>query len=199
MKKIHPHSLSAFALAIATTSVSAHAQSSYDAGSDQANSTQLDEIVVTAQKREENLQDVPVSVSAFSADELLRQNQRDIQDLSGRVPSLTIAPSPSGPGAANISLRGISFQDIEKTFEPGVGVVMDGVYLSTSTGQLLQSFDFQQIEVLRGPQGTLFGKNTTGGALNVTRTRPEPTLRARSAPVVANSAKPIASNQIIQR
>ncbi|SLK12754.1 TonB-dependent receptor plug domain-containing protein [Novosphingobium mathurense] len=173
---------SAIAFAICLTAASAQAQSSYGTN-DETDSGQLSEIVVTAQKRSENIQDVPLSVSAFSAQEMAKHNQRDIQDLTGRVPSLTISPSPSGPGAANISLRGISFQDIEKSFEPGVGVVLDGVYLSTSTGQLLQAFDFQQIEVLRGPQGTLFGKNTTGGALNVTRTRPEPSepLSGRAA------------------
>ncbi|MFC6438457.1 TonB-dependent receptor [Novosphingobium resinovorum] len=178
---------SILAVAAGLVAVTAHAQSSYG-GDATAADGQLSEIVVTAQKRSENLQDVPLSVSAFSAADLAKQNQRDIQDLAGRVPSLTISPSPSGPGAANISLRGISFQDIEKSFEPGVGVVMDGVYLSTSTGQLLQSFDFQQIEVLRGPQGTLFGKNTTGGALNVTRTRPEPSepLSGRARVVVGS-------------
>ncbi|MGE4431917.1 MAG: TonB-dependent receptor [Sphingobium sp.] len=178
---------SILAIAIGGMTIGAHAQSSYGQN-DGAADGQLSEIVVTAQKRSENLQDVPLSVSAFSAADLAKQNQRDIQDLAGRVPSLTISPSPSGPGAANISLRGISFQDIEKSFEPGVGVVMDGVYLSTSTGQMLQSFDFQQIEVLRGPQGTLFGKNTTGGALNVTRTRPEPSepLAGRARVIVGS-------------
>lgn len=158
------------AVAGATALAAAPAQSQSDAEP----VVGLEEIVVTAQKRAENLQEVPIAVSAFSAAMLETQYQRDIGDLTGRVPSLMISPSPSGPGAANVSLRGIFFQEIEKSFEPGVGVVLDGVYLSTSTGQLLQSFDFEQIEVLRGPQGTLFGKNTTGGALNVTRTRPDP-------------------------
>ena len=78
----------------------------------------------------------------------------------------------SAPGAAALSIRGIGFSDAEKSFDPAVGVALDGVFLGTSTGQIFQVFDLERMEVLRGPQGTLFGKNTIGGAISIIRTEP---------------------------
>jgi iron complex outermembrane receptor protein len=137
-------------------------------------SSQLEEIIVVAQKRAEDNQTVPVAVTAFTRTMIENSQQHDVTDLSGMVPNLEISQSGSGPNATLISLRGLSFQDIEKSFEPPIGVVVDGVYLSTSTGQLAQVFDFDHIEVAAGPQGTLFGKNTTGGVINITRSKPDP-------------------------
>ena len=139
-----------------------------------APSAALEQITVTAQKRAERLQSVPVSVTAFTKKQLENTQFRDVTDLSATVPNFQIEVSGSGPGASLISLRGLSFQDIEKSFEPPIGVVVDGVYLSTSTGQIAQAFDFNSVEVLAGPQGTLFGKNTTGGVINITRSKPDP-------------------------
>ena len=130
------------------------------------------EIVVTATRRAESIQDVPVAVTAFDEEALEQAGIDDIRDLAGRVPSLVIDPVNAGPSAAAISIRGISFEDIEKSFDPAVGVVVDGVPIGTNTGQLLDSFDLASIEVLRGPQGTLFGRNTIAGVINVRRTRP---------------------------
>lgn len=132
----------------------------------------IEEIVVTAQKRDESIQEVPVAVSALSADQLDNPIVQDIRDIAGRVPSLVVDPVGAGPSAAAISIRGISFEDIEKSFDPAVGVVVDGVFIGTNTGQLLDSFDLAGLEVLRGPQGTLFGRNTIGGVINVARTKP---------------------------
>ncbi|MEP7349599.1 MAG: TonB-dependent receptor [Sphingorhabdus sp.] len=132
----------------------------------------IDDIVVTAQKRSESIQDVPIAVSALSQDQLAAPTLTGIRDIAGRVPSLVIDTVSSGPKSAAISIRGISFDDIEKSFDPAVGVVVDGVFVGTNTGQLLDSFDFSGLEVLRGPQGTLFGRNTIGGVINVTRSRP---------------------------
>ncbi len=129
-------------------------------------------IIVTAQRRAESIQSVPVAVTALTAAELDSPVFQDLRDLSGRVPSLVYDPVGAGPSAAAIAIRGISFEDIEKSFDPAVGVVVDGVFLGTNTGQLLDSFDIASLEVLRGPQGTLFGRNTIGGVINVTRTRP---------------------------
>ncbi len=134
----------------------------------------LEEIVVTATKREEKLQNVPIAVTAFTAEQIEISQQRDISDLSANVPNFQMSVGGSGPGASLITLRGLSFQDIEKSFEPPIGLVIDGVYLSTSTGQVAQTFDFEHIEVSAGPQGTLFGKNTTGGVINITRSKPNP-------------------------
>jgi iron complex outermembrane receptor protein len=132
----------------------------------------LAEITVTATRRVENLQDTAVAVSAIPPVELQYAVAPDIRDLVGRVPTLVLDPVNAGPSAAAISIRGISFEDIEKSFDPAVGVLIDGVYLGTNTGQLLDFFDFESIEVLRGPQGVLFGRNTTAGVINIERTKP---------------------------
>lgn len=130
------------------------------------------EIVVTAQKREESIQSIPIAVTALDEKALESATIDDIRDIAGRVPSLVVDQVSAGPSAAAISIRGISFEDIEKSFDPAVGVVVDGVFIGTNTGQLLDSFDLERLEVLRGPQGTLFGRNTIGGVINVIRTRP---------------------------
>ena len=134
---------------------------------------QLEEVVVTAQKRTERLQDVPVAVTAITAAMLDKLQTKDVTDLTSRVPNLNVQAEEDGPNTASVFIRGIGFQDLEKSFDPPIGVVLDGVYLGTNTGQLLQTFDFASIQVLRGPQGTLFGKNTTGGAIVVQRSLPD--------------------------
>jgi len=134
--------------------------------------TGLEDIIVSARRREESIQSTPVAVSAISPTELANAAALDIRDLVGRTPNLVLDPVNAGPSAAAISIRGISFEDIEKSFDPAVGVLIDGVYIGTNTGQLLDFFDFEAIEVLRGPQGTLFGRNTTAGVINIRRTRP---------------------------
>jgi iron complex outermembrane recepter protein len=113
-----------------------------------------------------------VAVTAISPTELANAAAPDIRDLVGRTPNLVIDPVNAGPSAAAVSIRGISFEDIEKSFDPAVGVLIDGVYIGTNTGQLLDFFDFESIEVLRGPQGTLFGRNTTAGVISIQRTKP---------------------------
>ena len=149
----------------------AHAQAAA-AASPPAEQDGIADIIVTAQKRTESIQKVPVAVTALSKKELDSPTVQDIRDFAGRIPSLSIATVPSAPSAAAISIRGISFGDLEKSFDPAVGVVVDGVFIGTSTGQLLDTFDLEGFEVLRGPQGTLFGRNTIGGVINVTRTKP---------------------------
>ncbi len=130
------------------------------------------DIIVTAQRRSESIQSVPVAVTAIDAKALSQSSIDDIRDFAGRVPSLVVDSVNAGPSAAAISIRGISFEDIEKSFDPAVGVAVDGVFIGTNTGQLLDAFDLESIEVLRGPQGTLFGRNTIGGVINVRRSKP---------------------------
>jgi iron complex outermembrane receptor protein len=132
----------------------------------------LEEIIVTARKRSENLMDVSQSVSALSHGEIEASFARDIRDLEGMSPNLVIDRIGAGPGVSSISIRGVTHQDVEKSFDPAVGVMLDGVFLGTNTGQELQVFDMERIEILRGPQGTLFGRNTIGGLINVERTDP---------------------------
>jgi iron complex outermembrane receptor protein len=139
----------------------------------------LDTIVVTAQRRAEGIQDVPIAISAFDQRAIERLNGRDIRDLAGLVPNLVISEVAIGPSLSQISIRGVNSQDPEKSFDPAVGVFVDGVYLGTSAFNLLDTFDLERLEVLRGPQGTLFGRNTTGGAIQAFRTKPTGELGVR--------------------
>jgi iron complex outermembrane recepter protein len=133
----------------------------------------LEEIIVTARKREESLQDVGLAVSAMSQTEIDRTFARDLMDLSSVSPNLIIDDTAQGPGGvAAIFIRGIGVADVEKNFDPAVGVVVDGIFLGANAGSLLRSIDLASVEVLRGPQGTLFGRNTIGGLINVTHTQP---------------------------
>lgn len=136
----------------------------------------LEQIIVTARRREESLQDTPIAITAVSANQLEAMGTTKIADLQGQAPNLLITQQVSGAGAANISIRGLSFADIEKSFDPTVAVVVDGVFIGTSTGQFMDMFDIESIEVLRGPQGNLFGRNTIGGVINIRRTRPKDEL-----------------------
>ena len=136
--------------------------------------TALDEIVVTAQKRSENLQDVPVAVTALTADQLKDQRVNDVLALSGLSPGLQIKTDDN---AANprIFIRGIGVNDFNPSTASAVGVYVDGVYVASPLAQMAGFYDLQQVEVLRGPQGTLYGRNTTGGAINVTTKKPTST------------------------
>ncbi|MDR2857037.1 MAG: TonB-dependent receptor [Novosphingobium sp.] len=130
------------------------------------------EIIVSARRRSESLQTTPVAITAISGSQLQGAAALTIGDLQGAAPNVIITSGGTGAAAANISIRGIAFADIEKSFDPAVGVNIDGVYIGTSTGQMLDFFDIESIEVLRGPQGTLFGRNTIAGVINVKRSRP---------------------------
>ncbi len=134
-------------------------------------SSTLDEVIVTAQKREESIQDIPVSVTALDSGAIEKTYARDLLDVTGAAPNLIIDPV-LGNGTAAISIRGMQLNDVEKSFDPAVAVYMDGIYLATTTGALLQIWDAEAVEVLRGPQGTLFGRNTIGGLVHVRRKQP---------------------------
>ncbi|MGL6044113.1 MAG: TonB-dependent receptor plug domain-containing protein, partial [Sandaracinobacteroides sp.] len=136
-----------------------------------AQATGFQDIIVTAQRRAERLQEVPVAVSAVNAAQIEARFSRDLLDLGSIAPNLIVDPI-LGNGTAAISIRGIQLNDVEKSFDPAVGVFLDGVYLASTTGALLTVFDAASIEVLRGPQGTLFGRNTIGGLINVRRNTP---------------------------
>ncbi|WP_145999132.1 TonB-dependent receptor [Oceanicoccus sp. KOV_DT_Chl] len=137
----------------------------------------LEEVLVTARKRQESMQDIPVTVTSIT-EALNRSSLQSLQDLQDYVPNVQINRIATNNGAS-ISIRGISFQDPDKSMDAPVGVILDGVYQGTIAGGLLNNFDLERVEVLRGPQGTLFGKNTTAGALNVIRTAPTKELGAK--------------------
>lgn len=131
----------------------------------------IEEITITARKREEGLQKTPISVTAFGAEELKDIQAQRIDDIQFAVPNLQLSQGYEG-GFARVRIRGIGTADPIVTRDPSVGVYLDGVYISRLYGALLSVADINRIEVLRGPQGTLFGKNTTGGAVNVITTKP---------------------------
>ena len=129
-------------------------------------------IIVSARRRSESLQSTPIAITAVNSGMLEAKGSTNIGDLQGAAPGLLITQQNSGAQAANLSIRGVTYADIEKSQTPTVGVVVDGVALGTNTGQLQDVFDVAQIEVLRGPQGTLFGANTIGGVISIQRTAP---------------------------
>ncbi|VXB56425.1 Iron complex outermembrane recepter protein [Luteimonas sp. 9C] len=152
-----------------------HAQQAADpAPQTQAGSsaTTLDAITVTARRRSESIQDVPVAVSAFGEEQLKDLQASNIDGLQGAVPNMNIVQGRGSSNSVNVFIRGIGQPDALQTFDPGVGMYVDDVYYSRINGALFSLFDVQQVEVLRGPQGTLYGKNSTGGAIKITTRNP---------------------------
>ena len=148
-----------------------------DEGGDSAG----ENITVTARRTEERLQDVPAAVSAFNERALERIQAIDPTGLQGAVPNLNIVQGRGSSNAMNIYIRGVGQPDALQTFDPAVGVYVDDVYLSRIRGTQFDLLDIERIEVLRGPQGTLYGKNTIGGALKVVTRRPGDTFRANGS------------------
>ena len=149
----------------------AHAQQS-DAAERSAEAERLDTITVSARRREESAQDVPVAVSAFDDFDLVEMQARNVEGLQGAVPNLNIVQGRGSSSAVNVFIRGIGQPDALQTFDPGVGMYVDDVYYSRIQGALFTLFDVERIEVLRGPQGTLYGKNSTGGAIKLVTREP---------------------------
>ena len=138
----------------------------------QAQDAMIEEVVVTARKRQESLQDVPVAVTALTPNQLERGSIQRTTDIDKMVPNVELHQTYIGSESLSASIRGIGFDDIEKSLEPTVGVAVDGVFMASNSGAVFDMFDVESVEVLRGPQGTLFGRNTIGGVINVTRTKP---------------------------
>ncbi|MEP1143232.1 MAG: TonB-dependent receptor [Henriciella sp.] len=145
-------------------------QESGDEGTPTASERRLGPVTITAQKRAEDIQDVPISVTAFQAQDLQNLSITDVSGIGAATPNLDLSFTVGGSGGGNAqaTVRGIGQTDFLITSDPGVGIYLDGVYLGRTTGSVLDLLDVGSIEVLRGPQGTLFGKNTIGGAINVT-------------------------------
>ena len=166
-KRVQLAFLMALPLALMTT---------VDAGAEETNGTEvamLEEIVVTARKREESLQETPISITAFSAASLEAANMVDLRDIGKYTPGMSFTSYGMGSSEAGaIFLRGIGQSDHMVTTDPGVGLYIDGVYVGRNQGAALDLLDLERVEVLRGPQGTLYGKNTIGGAVNVISRKP---------------------------
>ena len=130
-------------------------------------------VIVTAQKREQSIYDVPVAISAFTPETIERQGITDLTDIGKFVPNLNITGFSAGhTSSQNPFIRGIGLQDHLITTEPGVGVYVDGVYLGRQVGQNWSLANIERVEVLRGPQGTLYGRNSIGGAINIITRKP---------------------------
>ncbi len=137
-------------------------------------SAQLSEIIVTAQKREESLQGTPISIAVLGSEDLERRGVTTLSDFaSGAVPSLRIVPIQARPSSLTVTMRGIYPGDAAMiSRDPTVGIYVDGVYLGRSQGLGSEMFDLERMEVLRGPQGTLFGRNAVGGAISMVSKKP---------------------------
>ncbi len=144
----------------------------------------LDEIVVTAQKRAENVQDVPIAIAAFGGEAIQQRGISDVSQLSSITPSVVLdAGTPfAGSGAAlGATIRGIGQNDFAVNVDPGVGVYLDGIYLARTVGANVALPDVERVEVLKGPQGTLFGRNTIGGAINIVTHEPGDEFRFKGS------------------
>ncbi|MGN7931758.1 TonB-dependent receptor [Sphingopyxis sp. 22461] len=140
----------------------------------------IEDIVVTAQRRSENVQDVPIAISAFTASGLEERAIQSVASLSGLAPNVTFDAGTPFSGSSSVLaayVRGIGSNDFAFNIDPGVGVYLDGVYLARSVGANQELGDVERIEVLKGPQGTLFGRNTIGGAVSIVTHDPGDTFR----------------------
>lgn len=151
---------------------------------DKAVSIFAEEIIVTARKREEGVQDVPIAISAYTAASLDARGIVSTEQIAAFTPNLTFQNNPGFSGGTNIAavyIRGVGQFDFLGSIEPGVGMYVDGVYLARSVGGIMDLVDIERLEVLRGPQGTLFGRNTIGGAINITTVKPSDELSGKAS------------------
>lgn len=147
-----------------------------------ADGTEVGEVIVTARRRAEELRDVPIAVTALSGDQLERQQVYQVREIANYTPGLNI--NSDGVGRAFVSIRGVGTTLID-TVQPGVGIFIDGIYQPNTSYLNSPLVDVERIEVLRGPQGTLFGNNTLGGAINVITRQPNDRVTARANAVLA--------------
>ena len=161
-KSIQFSAVAAVVICLSSFSFQSYAQ---DAGG-------LEEIVVTAQKRSESMQDVPISIQVFSADEIERLNIRNTIDLVRNVPNMIGINNVGLPQAASYFLRGVGQDESISSLDPAVGTFVDGVYISRQIANNARLYDVDSVEVLRGPQGTLYGRNTSGGAIRIITQKP---------------------------
>jgi iron complex outermembrane receptor protein len=178
MKRTHLSSAIGLVLGLAMMAPLQAQQAATDAGSTkptaakQAEATELQEVTVSARRRNESLEKVPVAVSAFNSEDLKDLQASNIDGLQGAVPGMNIVQGRGSSSSVNVFIRGIGQPDALQTFDPGVGMYVDDVYYSRIQGALFSLFDIQRVEVLRGPQGTLYGKNSTGGAIKIITKEP---------------------------
>ncbi len=165
-------------LAVGIASVGLTAPTAMAQNSERATSALLEEVVVTARKREEGSQEVPLSISAFGSDQMDALKLRDLGNLAVGLPNVAMDDVGTTRGYANFSIRGLGINSSIISIDPTVGVFVDQVYLGTPGGVIFDVFDLESIEVLRGPQGILFGRNVTGGAVLMRTKKPGDSFEA---------------------
>lgn len=133
----------------------------------------MEEMVVTSRRKSESVQDVPLSVTVFGEQRIEQLKPNTLRDFDGLAPNVYIGMNAAGPGNSTIYIRGVGYPGSEKTQSPQVAVIVDDVQMGSSTGALIDVFDVESIEINRGPQGVLFGRNTIGGNIVVNRVRPQ--------------------------
>jgi iron complex outermembrane recepter protein len=167
-------SLAAGVALVALTATAAHAQSAPQA-TETTDDQGLGEIIVTAQKRSENVQRVPISITAFTAESLASRGISDVTAMGNLAPNVSLDAGTPFSGSSSVLsafIRGIGQNDFAFNLDPGVGVYLDGVYLARSVGANQDLLDVERVEILKGPQGDLFGRNTIGGAISIVTRRP---------------------------
>ena len=146
----------------------------------------LEEIIVTATKREESLQNVPLSVTAFSQDDMDIRGYSNLQGVQESTPNLNFSVQSAGQNVARVTLRGIGTETLVGGGDPGVALHIDGVYVGRNSVAAGDIFDIARVEILRGPQGTLYGRNATGGSINVITNRPTDSLEGSADITLGN-------------
>ncbi|MDY0066792.1 MAG: TonB-dependent receptor, partial [Steroidobacteraceae bacterium] len=146
----------------------------------------VEEIIVTAQKREQLLQDVPIAISAISSDQIEARGIDNLLDLKALAPNLMVSRYPNSNVVSQVAIRGGVTVNGAMYWEPSTGLYMDGVYLGKAVGSVFDVVDAERIEVLRGPQGTLYGRNTMAGAVNLITRAPSGEFKGSASLEVGN-------------
>lgn len=184
LSSVHPL---AFAVSAAASALAAVIVLPAQAQAPSPSGTILEEIIVTAEKRTENLQEVPIAITAFNEKDIQQRGISNLADLLGQIPSVAGFTAPGSRGSTSLSIRGVSGGSPSNlSLDPAVGIYMDGVYLGKMTGVSLDVAELERIEVLRGPQGTLYGRNSTGGAVNYITRKPTGEFGVRAIGSVGN-------------
>jgi iron complex outermembrane recepter protein len=173
-------------VALAATCICSFPVIAQNAADDTAETEGIAQITVTARKRVEDVQDVPIAVTGISGEALEKRFVPDVRAIAKYIPNVQLGQVQFSGATLSASIRGLTFADIERSFEPAVATSIDGIFLASNTGALIDMFDVESIEVLRGPQGTLFGRNTIGGIINVKRSRPTGKLGAKLSATIGS-------------
>ncbi|MBS0418815.1 MAG: TonB-dependent receptor [Proteobacteria bacterium] len=163
----------AAAIGLLLASAAAVAQTESTEAGDTSGGLGLQEVTVTTERYKATVQSTPVAVTAFNPDILADRKVTSVQDVSAQIPGTVITPSTGSSNSARIVMRGVGQEQGGINFDPAVGIYIDGVYQPRINGSFFDFFDLASLEVLRGPQGTLYGRNTSGGAIKIDTRRPE--------------------------